>query len=78
MVQLYNTASGELLGEISEGQLTFLMDQFEEESLEDQDYYINTITLSMLAAQDADVALLAILKAGMDENGELEFRWSRT
>jgi hypothetical protein len=77
MVKLYNTASGEPLGEITEDQLSFLMDQFEEESLEDRDYYLNTVTLSMLAAQDADAALLTILKAGLDENGELEFRWSR-
>ncbi len=77
MIKLYNTASDELLGEITEAELAFLMDHFEEESLEDQDYYINTVTLDMLEAQGADAALLTILRNGLNENGELEFRWSR-
>jgi hypothetical protein len=77
MVKLYDAATNEVLGEITEEQLQFLMDHFEEESLEDQDYYLNAVTLDMLAAQGADEALLGVLKTGMGKRGELEFRWSR-
>lgn len=77
MVKLYDAATNEVLGEITEEQLQFLMDHFEEESLEDQDYYLNAVTLDMLAAQGADEALLGVLKMGMGKRGELEFRWSR-
>jgi len=41
MPKLYNATTGAELGEITDEQLEFLQDQLEEESAEDQDYYIN-------------------------------------
>jgi len=45
MVKLYNNTTNILLGEITQDQLQFLVDQLEEESLEDKDYAITPMTL---------------------------------
>lgn len=51
MPKLYNATTGAELGEITDEQLEFLQDQLEEESAEDQDYYINQETLDYFAEQ---------------------------
>ena len=48
MVNIYDKATGTVYGTITEVQLQFLIDQFEEETSEDTDYYIDQITLDML------------------------------
>jgi hypothetical protein len=59
MVKLYNAATSQLLGDITEDQLQFLIDQFEEEWEGDQDYYIDTATIDTLTDAGADPSLLA-------------------
>lgn len=76
MIKLYNAATNELLGEISEQQLQLLQDQFEEESSDDQDYYINRATLDMLKDAGADAQLLALLERVLGGAGEGDIRWS--
>jgi hypothetical protein len=76
MIRLYNAASGERLGEISDEQLAFLQEQFEEEWEGDRDYYINTATLDMLTDAGADASLLELLRRVLGANGEGEIRWS--
>ncbi|MGH7607557.1 MAG: hypothetical protein ACREME_09470 [Gemmatimonadales bacterium] len=44
MIELRDKDGGEPLGTINERQLQFLVDQLEEESSEDRDYYINAPT----------------------------------
>ena len=46
MVYLYNQTTQELLGEISEDELQFLIDQMEEESTKDQDYSITKMEIA--------------------------------
>jgi hypothetical protein len=50
MVRLYQSESGDLIGTITAAQLQYLVDQLEEESLEDRDYYIDRATLDWLSA----------------------------
>ena len=76
MIKLYNAATNDLLGEITEEQLRLLVDQFEEESSSDQDYYINRDTLDMLKDAGADAALLALLERALGAAGEGDIRWS--
>jgi hypothetical protein len=78
MIRLYDNDSQTLLGEITEPQLQFLIDQLEEESSADQDYYINRATLEMLAAVGAEPALLALLQQGLGAREEMEIRWVRS
>jgi hypothetical protein len=77
MIKLYDQAGGALLGEVSEEQFQFLVDLLEEESLEDQDYYLNQATLAMLEQAGADPQLLAVLRQGMGNREEMDIRWSR-
>lgn len=78
MIQLYDTDSQTLLGQMTEPQLQFLIEQLEEESSEDQDYYINRATLEMLAEAGAEPELLALLQRGLGARDEMEIRWVRT
>ena len=49
------------VGEISEDQLDFLIDNLEEEWPEDRDYYINNAMLDMLSQRGSDANLIRLL-----------------
>ena len=76
MTQLYDKETGQPIGEINDTQLQFLVDQLEEESAEDQDYYINQDTLAVFESEGADSALLGLLRAAIGSREEMEIRWS--
>ncbi len=78
MIQLYDKETGASLGAITEEQLQFLVDQLEEESPEDRDYYINEPTLDAFEEAGADPALVALLRKALDEREEMEIRWARS
>jgi len=77
MICLKDKDTGTTLGTISEQQLQFLRDQLEEESPEDDDYYINQATLDMLEEQGADRDLLDLLKQALGGREDMELQWSR-
>jgi hypothetical protein len=77
MVTLYDNETGRVIGAIDEAQLKFLVDQLEEESSEDQDYYLTVDTLEMLEQRGADSGLLATLRAALGGREDLEIRWAR-
>jgi hypothetical protein len=76
MTRLYDAATNTLIGDITEEQLKFLQDQFEEEWSGDQDYYVNRDTLDMLKDAGADADLLALLRRALGSAGEADIRWS--
>ena len=77
MIELRNKESGELLGELNQEQLQFLIDHLEEESDTDQDYYLNQLTIELLEEQGADPQLITILRKALGEREEMEIFWSR-
>lgn len=77
MIELFDKDSGDRLGEISEEQLQFLIDQLEEESASDQDYYINLPTLMLFEQKGADDELLELLRQAMGERVEMDIVWRR-
>ena len=77
MIQLFNDETGSLIGEISAKQLSFLVDELEEESLEDMNYYLSEATVDMLEFDGADPALIALLRQALDEHGEVDVVWKR-
>jgi len=77
MIQLLNKKSGVLIGEISEAQLQFLEDQLEEESTEDQDYAITSMTLEYFRSLGADAGLLKLLSEALGSQDELVILWQR-
>lgn len=71
------TEGGATVGDISERQLQFLVDQLEEESDSDRDYYIDAATIDMLEADGADGELIGMLRRALGASDGVEISWSR-
>jgi hypothetical protein len=74
-ITLFDNDSGAELGRINEEQLQFLIDQLEEETLTDQDYYLNPTTLEFLKKNGADEGLAKILDDALAGKEGVEIRW---
>ena len=77
LYRIYNSESGDLLGEITETELSSLTNFLEEESAEDRDYYITTDTIDYLETNRADAALIALLRKAVGAEDGVEIRWAR-
>jgi hypothetical protein len=77
MIDLYNAATNQLIGSISEAELQMLVSGLEEESLEDQDYYVDGPTLEFLAEAKADDHLLEMLHSALGSSAGIDIRWER-
>ena len=75
MPRLYLAESGDTLGTITDAQLQFLVDQLEEESSDDRDYYINRETLEMFRERDCDPELLALLEKALGDSDDVDIAW---
>jgi processive 1,2-diacylglycerol beta-glucosyltransferase len=78
MIELHDAERGTRLGTITDRQLKFLVDALEEESMEDQDYYISAETIEMLEADGADSDLVGLLRRALGNREGMDIRWSRT
>lgn len=78
MVYLYEKATGARIGEISDDQLQFLVDQMEEESLEDRDYSITQMELDYFVSLGASPQLVDLLRTALAGREEVVVFWSRT
>jgi hypothetical protein len=65
MIDLYNVATNRLLGSITPADLQVLVDALEEESAEDQDYYIDAATIDVIADGRASEHLVGLLRAAL-------------
>ena len=77
MIELRDKETGRSLGSISEEQLQFLVDQLEEESPTDTDYYLNAATLDMFVGKGIDPQLLALLRGALGNREDMEIEWLR-
>jgi hypothetical protein len=66
------------VGELSEEQLDFLVDNLEEEWPEDRDYYINRDMLETLKQRGADATLLQMLTQALGNRDEVDILWVDT
>lgn len=78
MVFIYNKSTKDLIGEIDEDDLQFLIDQMEEESMKDQDYSITNMEIAYFAENDASPELIALLRKALGEQSEVIILWSRS
>ncbi|HSP31577.1 MAG TPA: hypothetical protein VLO13_06170 [Halomonas sp.] len=78
MIQLHDKDTGTWIGTITEDNLQYLIDQLEEESREDKDYYINKTTLDIFEERGADKALITLLRGALNGRTEMEIRWSQS
>ena len=77
MVELRDKETGRVLGSISDEQLQFLIDQLEEESTADTDYYIDAATLDLFAENSIDPGLLTMLRSALGDREGMEIEWKR-
>jgi hypothetical protein len=77
MIHLFDHETGAPVGTITEDHLQYLVDQLEEESPDDTDYYINRETLDLFEENGADLALRVVLRAAFGKRDEMEVRWER-
>ena len=77
MIDLKDKQTGPGIGSITEQQLQFLVDQLEEESGADTDYYLNTATLDMFKQNGIDPDLLSLLQRALGNRTEMEIEWAR-
>jgi hypothetical protein len=77
VIDVYNSATDELLGSITEADLQVLVDALEEESSDDQDYYIDAATIDVIGDGRATEHLLNILRKGLGSAESVDIRWAR-
>jgi len=77
MIELRDKDTGRSIGSITENQLQFLIDQLEEDSSKDTDYYLNSATLDMFADNGIDPQLLALLRGALGNREDMEIEWDR-
>lgn len=77
MVNIYDADTNASLGAITDAQLQFLIDQLEEESSTDQDYWINAEEVDVLETEGADPDLVAFLREALGDRREMTIRWQR-
>lgn len=75
MIELRNKETSASIGEITEEQLDFLMDMLEEEDSEDQDYWIDQMTLDYFQENGADPALIKLLQEAIGDGEGVEIEW---
>ena len=74
MPTLHDATSGVLLGDISGDDAQFLVDQLEEESADDDDYFIDANTIDLLQNAGASEGLLTVLKNAVGTSDGLDVR----
>ncbi len=77
MIQLRDKSSNQLLGTIDDADLRFLVDELEEESPTDQDYYFDSDTIDMLEDDGAPATLVSLLRQVLGTQDGMEIRWER-
>ena len=77
MIDLYDKATNQLIGSITEADLQVLVDALEEESLDDRDYYIDAATIDVVADGRATDHLVTLLRAALGAKEGVDIRWQR-
>lgn len=77
MITLTEKGTNKSLGQITEAQLQYLIDNLEEEWLEDQDYAITPLLLQNFEEKGADAELVSLLRNALGGREEIEIIWSK-
>ena len=77
MIDVYNKATNELLGSITEADLQVLVDALEEEASDDTDYYIDAATIDVIGDGRATDHLLNLLRTALGAAEGIDIRWNR-
>jgi hypothetical protein len=77
MIDLFNATTNQRLGSITEADLKVLQDALEEESSQDQDYYISSATIDVIADGRATEHLVHLLRSALGGAEGVDIRWQR-
>jgi len=77
MVKLYDKTSGKYLGRISDDELQFLIDNLEEESMTDVDYYLNRTVFNLLKEKGMSENLAKMIEQAMGKKDDIEISYER-
>jgi hypothetical protein len=77
MIYLYNNETNVLLGSITDADLNVLQDALEEDSENDQDYYLDQATIDLLGDGRASGHLMLLLKKALGTAEGVDIRWER-
>ena len=77
MIDLYDAATNQLLGSITEADLGVLISKLEEESTTDQDYYVSAATIDLIADGTASDHLVRLLREALGSAEGIDVRWER-
>ena len=72
MYALYVKSDHRFLGDISDDELKFLVDNLEEESLNDTDYDLSRLTLEYLRGNGLSQRLAAVLDGALGDQDDIE------
>ena len=78
MIQLRDKENGIVLGEITADDLQFLIDNLEEESEDDTDYYINRSTLKIFKEKATNQTLITLLENALGDRDDMEIEWFKS
>ena len=78
MIKVSDKETGQFLGEITNEDLKYLIDQLEEEFEGDNDYYINKDTLDVFEEKGIDRDLLSFLRRSLGDRDEMEIVWTES
>jgi processive 1,2-diacylglycerol beta-glucosyltransferase len=78
MINLHDKNTQELIGEINEDQLQFLIDELVEEDSADQDYYINRDQLDQFEKKGGDKTLIQMLRDALGTRDDMDIIWTRS
>jgi hypothetical protein len=77
MIDLYNANTNQLIGNITEADLKVLIDALEEEGIHDQDYFIDSATIDVIADGKATEHLITLLRTALGTTDGVDIRWQR-
>jgi hypothetical protein len=77
-IRIFDKDSGAYLGDITREDLQLMIDQFEEESSTDQDYFIDSATIDLLHAAGASPELERLLREIVGTSDGVDIRWEES
>lgn len=77
MITLKFKDTGQQIGELTEDQLQFLIDELVEEHIEDKDYWLHKTQIESFKASGADPQLITMLETAFGDKDDIEIIWER-
>ena len=74
-VRLTNKSNGVVVGSINRDELQFLIDNLEEESSRDADYFIDQATVEILAEAGGNASLISMLRNAVGTSDGIDVEW---